>query len=75
MILILRKNRDLQTDFLLKQSKGSIKNIKFYDHHSCHVAYAYFSAKKRLKNSAIITLDSEGDGLNQTVWIVDKRKK
>ena len=70
-----KKNRDLQADFLLKQSKGSIKNIKFYDHHSCHVAYAYFSAKKRLKNSAIITLDSEGDGLNQTVWIVDKRKK
>ena len=74
MILIL-KNRDLQADFLFKQSKGSIKNIKFYDHHSCHVAYAYFSEKKRLKNSAIITLDSEGDGLNQTVWIVDKRKK
>ncbi len=70
-----KKNRQLQADFLFKQSKGNIKNIKFYDHHSCHVAYAYFSAKKRLKDSAIITLDSEGDGLNQTVWIVDKRKK
>ena len=40
---------------------------------SC-VAYAYFSAKKRLKLSNHY-LDSEGDGLNQTVWIVDKRKK
>ena len=36
MILIL-KNRELQADFLFKQSKGSIKNIKFYDHHSYRV--------------------------------------
>jgi len=70
-----KKNRELQSNFLIKQTKGKIKNIEFYDHHSCHVAYAYFSAKKRLKNSAIITLDSEGDGLNQTVWIVDKNQK
>ena len=48
-------------------------NIKFLDHHSCHVAYAFYSAKKRLKNSAIVTLDSEGDGLNQTVWISDDK--
>ena len=47
MILILRKIEICKQIFLLKQSKGSIKNIKFYDHHSCHVAYAYFFQQKK----------------------------
>tara|TARA_B100000963_G_scaffold127101_1_gene110937 strand:+ start:20376 stop:22172 length:1797 start_codon:yes stop_codon:yes gene_type:complete len=71
----LKKARELQTNFLIKQSKGEINNVEFFDHHSCHIAYAYFSSRKRLKNSAIITIDSQGDGLNQTVWICDRNKK
>ena len=70
-----KKNRELQSNFLIKQSRRKIKKIEFFDHHSCHIAYAYFSAKNRLKNSAIVTIDSQGDGLNQTVWICDKNKK
>ena len=71
----IKKTRELQTNFLIKQSKGKINKIEFFDHHSCHIAYAYFSSKKRLKNSAIITIDSQGDGLNQTVWICDRNQK
>jgi carbamoyltransferase len=69
------KSRMLQKDYFIKQSKNKIKKINFLDHHSCHAAYAFYSSKKRLRKSAIITIDSEGDGLNQTVWIVDKNLK
>ena len=62
--------RNIQKKFLQKQLKDNKVEITFLDHHSCHAAYSYYSSKKRINNSAIITLDSEGDGLNQTVWII-----
>ena len=67
------KTLEIKKKYFKKQKNNKIEDIKFLDHHSCHVAYAFYSAKKRLKNSAIVTLDSEGDGLNQTVWISDDK--
>ena len=34
-----------------------------------------FFSQKKIKNPCNHYFDSEGDGLNQTVWIVDKKKK
>ena len=58
-------------DYLINQSKGLINKIYFLDHHTCHAHYAYFSIdRKELKKNkiAVITLDSMGDGLNQTLY-------
>ncbi len=63
------KFKNIIKEYLLKQSKGLINKIIFLDHHSCHAYYAYFSPKKTSQKCAIITLDSDGDGCNQTVWI------
>ena len=57
-----------------KQSKDLIKEIIFLDHHTCHAYYAFYSSQYRKNNSCILTLDSEGDGLNQTVWLYKNKK-
>ena len=59
---------------LNKQGKKYIKKITFLDHHTCHAYYSYFSAKKRKDNSCIVSVDSFGDGANQTIWIAKKNK-
>ena len=66
--------RKLQKVYLKKQSKGLIKKISFIDHHSCHAYYAAYAPNIKENKSAILTIDSEGDGLNQTFWIFDKKK-
>ena len=66
--------KDLQKLFLEKQAEGLIKEISFIDHHTCHAHYSAFAPNIKENKSAIITLDSEGDGINQTFWIFDKKK-
>ena len=66
--------RNLQKSFLEKQAKGLINEISFIDHHTCHAHYSAFAPNIKENKSAIITLDSEGDGINQTFWIFDKKK-
>ncbi len=67
--------RTMQSEFLKKQSKGLIKKISFVDHHTCHAYYAAFAPDIKESRSAILTIDGEGDRLNQTFWIFDKKKK
>ncbi|MDA7752312.1 hypothetical protein N8895_03390 [Candidatus Pelagibacter sp.] len=51
------------------------KKIYFLDHHTCHAHYAYFgSVKGYKKNFCVLTLDSEGDVSNQTVWVTKNSK-
>lgn len=42
--------------------------LKYYDHHTCHAAVAYFLSPLRQK-SLIFTCDGNGDGDCGTVWI------
>jgi|MDTF01.1.fsa_nt_gb carbamoyltransferase len=65
----------MQKNFLIEQSKNTIDKIIFIDHHTCHAHYAFYSQSEKKKNSAIVTLDSEGDGLNQTVWKYNHKSK
>jgi carbamoyltransferase len=48
--------------------------ISFFDHHTCHAYYAYFASPFRNKECAIVVIDSEGDGYNQTTWVAKKDK-
>lgn len=66
--------RNLQKSFLLKQAKNKINKVRFIDHHSCHAYYAAYAPEIKEKKSGILTIDSEGDGLNQSFWIFDKKK-
>ena len=57
---------------LIKQFKKLVKKIIFIDHHTCHAHYAYFSLnRKEIKKDKIatLTIDSQGDGSNQTFWL------
>ena len=65
----------MQKNFLIEQSKNTIDKIIFIDHHTYHAHYAFYSQSEKKKNSAIVTLDSEGDGLNQTVWKYNHKSK
>ena len=69
--------RNEQKKFLIKQSNGLIKKISFIDHHTCHAYYAAYAPniKKEEKKIGILTLDSEGDGLNQTFGFLIKKKR
>lgn len=46
------------------------QKIEFIDHHTCHAYYAYFGSPFRGKDCISLTLDSWGDGRNQSVWKV-----
>ncbi|MDC1053082.1 carbamoyltransferase C-terminal domain-containing protein [Candidatus Pelagibacter sp.] len=66
--------RVIQKKFLEKQAKGLIKKISFIEHHNCHAHYAAFAADIKENKCAVISLDSEGDGINQTFWLFSKKK-
>jgi len=67
--------REIQKKYLLKQSNGIIQRVEFIDHHTCHAHYATYSPRIQESRCAVVTLDSEGDEYNQTLWIYDKKKK
>ena len=48
----------------------SKEKIKFYDHHTCHIMYGYYSNPNRKENTIGITVDAYGDKRNQTVWTI-----
>ena len=63
----ISKNR-LQNIF-----KKRLKKISFLDHHTCHAYYGKFSLENKEKKFAVIVLDSIGDGINQSIWVADKK--
>lgn len=62
---------------ILNQSKGLIHkdNIEFIDHHTCHAYYAAYAPDVKENRIAVLTIDSEGDSLNHTFWIFNKKEK
>lgn len=66
--------RSMLKKFLFKQSKNLIKKVIFLDHHMCHAYYSFYSSEIKKNKSCVITIDSEGDGSNQTIWLNKKNK-
>ena len=60
--------RALQKSFAADQCGVKPEDVHFVDHHTCHAYYAYHGSKRKADECAVITLDSDGDGFNQTVW-------
>ncbi len=70
-----QKFNNHQKEYISKQTGVEKDIIEFIDHHTCHAHYAYFAYLSEFKKRAVLTLDSEGDYLNQTVWITKNDKK
>jgi carbamoyltransferase len=66
--------RKEQVRLLSNQLGVEADKIEFIDHHTCHAYYAYFGSPFRNKDCIAVTLDSWGDGRNQTVWKVSGDK-
>lgn len=62
--------------FFRKHIKNFANKIEIIDHHTCHAYYAYYASKINYKKKyAVVTLDSWGDGRNQTIFIKNKNKE
>jgi carbamoyltransferase len=68
MLLDMDAFRELQKSFAAEQCGISTEDVSFIDHHTCHAYYAYHGGYRKSDECAVITLDSDGDGFNQTVW-------
>lgn len=64
----VEKFKKLKVNYAAKQCDIDPNKIEFIDHHTCHAYYGYFASKRKDNNCAVITIDSFGDGLNQSVW-------
>ncbi len=62
------KFRELLKEYVSKQCSIALDKVDFLDHHTCHAYYAFFGSDKNDKACNVITIDSFGDGLNQTLW-------
>jgi carbamoyltransferase len=60
--------RELQSSYAAEQCGITADKVQFIDHHTCHAYYAFHGSKRKSEECAVITLDSDGDGYNQTVW-------
>jgi carbamoyltransferase len=63
---ILSRKRLYQIPELLEMEYGISAPVKYYDHHYCHAASAYYTSN--LDNALVITLDGGGDGLSGSVY-------
>ena len=67
---IFKNCNHLFIDYLKYQTKNYVKDYKVLDHHSCHAYYALYGFEtKKNKRIGVVTMDSWGDGRNQTFWI------
>ena len=64
-----------QINLVHKQTGVNKSDIIFLNHHACHAHYGYFASVKGYKDCAVVTLDSDGDYCNQSVWITKNDKK
>lgn len=69
------QNKDYQNFIIKTLSKYfslRTNQISFIDHHTCHAYYALSTSKKpKSERFAVLTVDSYGDGKNQTIWIYE----
>ena len=73
---LFKNSNHLNLSYLKKQTLGIVKKYKVLDHHSCHAYYALYGLKfQSSAKQAVITMDSWGDGRNQTFWIKEKNKE
>ncbi len=56
--------KKIRSEIVSNHLKISENKVNFIDHATGHAAYAYFSKKKKLKKTLVLTLDAFGDHIN-----------
>jgi carbamoyltransferase len=62
---LMRQQQSFLTDIGISTSK-----VRFYDHHACHAAVAYYN-RPWDRAAVVFTCDGEGDGYSGSVWLGD----
>ena len=63
---LLSRDRLEKIPELLKAAYGITAPVRFFDHHYCHAASAFYTSG--FKRSLVVTLDGGGDGLSGSVY-------
>jgi carbamoyltransferase len=63
---LISRKRLTQIPDLLEKEYGITAPVKFYDHHLCHAATAYYTSN--YEKALVVTLDGGGDGLSGSVY-------
>lgn len=63
----MTRNRLQELPKLLRNTYGITAPVKFYDHHHCHAASAYYTSN--FERALIVTLDGGGDGRSGSVYV------
>ena len=63
---LLSRKRLSQIPEYLEKEYGIIAPVKYYDHHYCHAASAYYTSN--YDKALVVTLDGGGDGLSGSVY-------
>jgi carbamoyltransferase len=63
---LMSRKRLSQIPEYLKEEYGITAPVKYYDHHYCHAASAYYTSN--YDKALIVTLDGGGDGLSGSVY-------
>jgi carbamoyltransferase len=64
---LLSRERLRKIPTLLTEAYGISAPVKFYDHHYCHAASAYYPGQ--FNQALVITLDGGGDGRSGSVYV------
>jgi carbamoyltransferase len=71
-IKLYEKFNEIRKNSISELLKIDATKVKFYDHHTCHIYYGYFSNPRKKSECAAFTIDSMGDNVNQVVWDVNE---
>jgi carbamoyltransferase len=63
---MLSRDRLEKIPELLRSAYGITAPVRFFDHHYCHAASAYYTSG--LDRTMVVTMDGGGDGLSGTVY-------
>lgn len=76
-IFNLKLNDEISKNFIVRKlkKKGIIKKVKFYNHHKCHAASAYYFSEFAFKEDSLsLTIDGYGDNLFSSLYFCSKEK-
>jgi|TARA_A100001015_G_scaffold105346_1_gene116865 carbamoyltransferase len=73
--VVFEQRKTERINQVVNQLKCSSDKIRFYDHHTCHAAAAYYGSHYSFEDKVLVlTVDGAGDGLCSTVSIGHKGK-
>ncbi len=59
-------------NFIANKTKKQVSDIHIFDHHLCHIYYAYYASPFRNKKVAALSLDGGGDGVYESISVFDQ---